>query len=83
MLYFFFVWLCIHFRAHYSFVEDSLDSYIVGACMHLLNISDIDDELARKQPLFEILSKEDHHRYIYSLAKEITDNKERLSYEAI
>jgi hypothetical protein len=51
--------------------------------MHLLNISDIDDELARKQPLFEILSKEDHHRYIYSLAKEITDNKERLSYEAI
>jgi hypothetical protein len=27
--------------------------------MHLLNISDIDDELARKQPLFEILSKED------------------------
>jgi len=34
-----------------------------------------DDELARKQPLFEILSQEDHH--------EITDNKERLSYEAI
>jgi len=42
-----------------------------------------DDELARKQPLFEILSQEDHHRYIYPLAKEITDNKERLSYEAI
>jgi predicted nucleotidyltransferase len=57
----------------YSFVEDSLDSYIVGACMHLLNISDIDDELARKQPLFEILSKEDHHRYIYSLVKEILE----------
>ena len=51
----------------------SLDCYIVGACMHLLNISDIDDEPARKQPLFEILSKEDHHRYIYSLAKEILE----------
>ena len=41
--------------------------------MHLLNISDIDDEPARKQTLFEILSKEDHHRYIYSLVKEILE----------
>ena len=38
--------------------------------MYLLNTSDIDDEPTRKQPLFEILSKEDHHKYMYSLARD-------------
>ncbi|CAG2196798.1 unnamed protein product [Mytilus edulis] len=31
-------------RSHYSFVEDSLDSYIVAACMHLLDLSEINAE---------------------------------------
>ncbi|XP_021373030.1 uncharacterized protein LOC110463019 isoform X2 [Mizuhopecten yessoensis] len=40
------------YRAHYSFMDDVLDSYIVAACMHLLGQSEMDSEPNRKQPLF-------------------------------
>lgn len=56
-------------------MEDCLDSYIVGVCMHLLDLPDIDAILVPStyQPLFNILPEEQQLNYIAKIAKDILD----------
>lgn len=54
-------------------MEDCLDSYIVGACMHLLDLPDIDAIPSIYQPLFDILPEEQQLNYIAKFAKDILD----------
>lgn len=54
-------------------MEDCLDSYIVGACMHHLDLPDIDAIPSRYQPLFDILPEEQQLNYIAKIAKDILD----------
>lgn len=58
-------------RAHYSFIDDSFDAYIVTACLHLLDLSDVDEISSRKQTLFDILPKEEQYNFISQISKEI------------
>lgn len=60
-------------RAHYSFIDDCLDAYIVTACLHLLDLSDIDEISSRKQTLFDILPKEEQYNFISQISKEILE----------
>lgn len=60
-------------RAHYSFIDDCLDAYIVTACLHLLDLSDIDEISSRKQTLFDILTKEEQYNFISQISKEILE----------
>ena len=50
-----------------------LDSYIVGACMHLLGLPEINAEPVRKQPLFDILPEEERYKFISKIAKDILE----------
>lgn len=54
-------------------MDDCLDSYIVAACMHLLELSDVDAEPIRKQQLFDILPQEEHYQFISNIAKDILE----------
>lgn len=67
------------FRAHYSFMDDCLDAYIVAACMHLLNLNDIGTEAKRKQPLYDISTDEERYRFIYSIAQDILEKYIKIS----
>lgn len=65
-----------HTKFFYSepiFMEDCLDSYIVGACMHLLDLPDIEAIPSSYQPLFDILPEEQQLNYIAKIAKDILD----------
>lgn len=68
-----YMYVLIYLRAHYSFMDDCLDGYIVAACMHLLNLSDSNGEPRRKQPLFDVLPDEEKYRYISKIAREILE----------
>lgn len=68
-------------------MEDCLYSYIVGACMHLLDLPDIDAIPSIYQPLFDILPEEQQLNYIAKFAKDmlhiymkITDGNLKLIY---
>lgn len=61
------------YRANYSFIDDCLDAYIVTACLHLLDLSDIDEISSRKQTLFDILPKEEQYNFILQIFKEILE----------
>lgn len=54
-------------------MDDCLDSYIVGACMHLLGLPEINAEPLRKQPLFDILPEEERYKFISKIAKDILE----------
>uniref|UniRef100_A0A8W8NXJ6 C2H2-type domain-containing protein n=1 Tax=Magallana gigas TaxID=29159 RepID=A0A8W8NXJ6_MAGGI len=58
---------------HYSFIDDCLDAYIVTACLHLLDLSDIDEISSRKQTLFDILPKEEQNSFISQISKVILE----------
>ena len=69
----------MNFRPDYSFIDDCLDAYIVTACTHLLKLSDIDQEPAHKQALFDVLSDEEKYKYISEIAQQILDKYIKLS----
>jgi len=54
-------------------MDDCLDAYLVEACMHLLDLDEIDAEPTRKQPLFDILPDEEQYKFISKIAKDILD----------
>ena len=64
-----------YFRAHYSFVEDCLDAYIVGACIHMLGMEDMDSD----PPRIPLLCKEDFYTYIHDTAKNILDRYVKIN----
>lgn len=61
------------YRAHFLFIDDCLDAYIVIACLHLLDLSDIDEISSRKQTLFDILPKEEQYNFISQISKKILE----------
>lgn len=50
-----------------------MDAYIVTACLHLLDLSDIDEIPHRKQALFDLLPKEEQFDFISQISKEILE----------
>lgn len=62
---------CVCFRAHSAFIDDCLDAFIVGACMHHLKMESIECEPQSKQILFEAISSEDKMQFITNIASEI------------
>ncbi|XP_069105154.1 uncharacterized protein [Argopecten irradians] len=59
------------YRAHAAFLNDCLDAFIVGACMHHLGIDDVGAEPKRKQVLFEAVSSDDKRKFLEDIASEI------------
>ncbi|XP_056006637.1 uncharacterized protein LOC125680237 [Ostrea edulis] len=59
------------YRAHSAFIDDCLDAFIVGACMHHLKMESIECEPQSKQILFEAISSEDKMQFIANIASEI------------
>ena len=64
-----------YFRAHYSFVEGCLDAYIVGACIHMLGMEDMDSD----PPRIPLLCEEDFYTYIHDTAKNILDRYVKIN----
>lgn len=62
-------------------MDDCLDSYIVGACMHLLKLQDIDADSTRKQPLFDVLPDEEKYNFIYLIARDILEKYIKITDE--
>lgn len=58
-------------RAHSAFIDDCLDAFIVGACIHHLGMEDIGSEPKSNQVLFEAVSSEDKVQFIANIASEI------------
>lgn len=80
--YFFFIDLLIFYfciRAHYAFLMDCLDAFTAGACLHLLDMENLDSEPNRKQEIFETQSAEDKIKFIRQIAKDILDRYVNLS----
>ncbi|XP_033734347.1 LOW QUALITY PROTEIN: uncharacterized protein LOC117323316 [Pecten maximus] len=59
------------YRAHAAFLNDCLDAFIVGACMHHLGIEDVGAEPKRKKVLFEALPSVDKRKFLEDIASEI------------
>lgn len=81
-LLFFFIDLLIFYfciRAHYAFLMDCLDAFTAGACLHLLDMENLDSEPNRKQEIFETQSAEDKIKFIRQIAKDILDRYVNLS----
>lgn len=70
---FFMIVSLVYLVFHYSFIDDCLDAYIVTACLHLLDLSDIDEISSRKQTLFDILPKEEQNSFISQISKVILE----------
>lgn len=58
-------------RAHSAFIDDCLDAFIVGACIHHLGMEDIGSEPKSNQVLFEAVSSEYKVQFIANIASEI------------
>lgn len=52
---------------------DCLDGFVTGACLHLLEMDDLDAPPSRKQELFDILPPEEKCNFIKQIAKDILD----------
>lgn len=52
---------------------DCLDGFVTGACLHLLEMDDLDAPPSRKQELFDILPPEEKCKLIKQIAKDILD----------
>ena len=59
------------YRAHYAFISDCLDAFIIGACLHLLELEDLQSMPRRKQVLFDILPGDQKYSYINEIASDI------------
>ncbi|XP_056015210.1 uncharacterized protein LOC125675873 [Ostrea edulis] len=58
---------------------DCLDAFTAGACLHLLDMENLDSEPNRKQEIFETQSAEDNIKFIRQIAKDILDRYVNLS----
>jgi hypothetical protein len=63
--------LYLYFRAHSAFIDDCLDAFIVGACMHHLEMESIESEPQCRQDLFEAISSADKMQFLEHIASEI------------
>lgn len=74
-----FISIYIYCRSHYAWMDDCLDSFILGAYMDLMGIKDLQDEPVNHQPLFHLLSDQDKYTYIHGVAKDILDKYVKIA----
>lgn len=62
-------------RAHYAFVMDCLDAYILGATMEVMQLEHFDDLPIkwRPPPLLMTAEKSDQYQWLLKLGQEILD----------
>lgn len=54
-------------------MDDTLDAYVVAACMHLINLPELDSDSTRTQEQFETVDNNDRYQFLYNIGKEILD----------
>lgn len=67
-------------RAHYAFVMDCLDAYILGATMEVMQLEHFDDLPIkwRPPPLLMTAEKSDHYQWLLKLGQEILEKHVKL-----